>query len=172
MTNKFVKPKIDQVLYLFSENAEKNVVGGKALEYRWNIPNINLNNWGKITMVGRYYKTFNGVTAPLITRIKNVSSKNNFESYRGNGVILNIGQWHYQYPSFTEYPSVPLEPQTLNSITLSFSEELTNPDSGIWDTNIFVVILKITEDDIPLIKWGNSKAVNVRQMEIPTYNNN
>ena len=169
----FVKPKIDQVLYLFSDKAIKKLDGSatKYTEYRWDIPTITLNDWGKISMEGRVYKTLTDNTKCFITRIRNVSTKNNFDSQYGNGAILNIGQWVYTAPNNIA-PTVALAPQTLNSITLSFNDDMVTLDNGILAGSVFVIILKITEDDVPVTEWGNSKAVNVRQMQIPTYNNN
>lgn len=166
----FVKPNIDRVLYLFSDKAIKKLNGTRVMEYRWNIPDITLNDWGKITMVGADYKNIAPTATPIITRIRNVATKNNIDSFNGNGAILNISCWNYLV-NFQETPAVPLAPQTLNSITLSLNDDIALNDNGIVDsTAIFVIILKITEGDIPLTEWGNKNDVNVRQRQIPTYN--
>ena len=169
----FVKPNIDKVLYLFSDKAKKTLSGSpsKVMEYRWDIPSITLNDWGKITMMGVSYKSLDPTVTPIITRIRNVATKNNYDSWNGNGAILNVSTWNF-YAPFNQCLSVPLAPQTLNSIFLSLNDDLAQIDNGIVDsTAVFVIILKITEDDVPQTEWGDSKAVNVRQMSIPTYNN-
>jgi hypothetical protein len=166
----FVKPNIDRVLYLYSADAIKTINGANCEEYRWNIPEITLNDAGEISMIGKSYLYFAPVDTIITTRIKNVSTKYTIDTKRGDGAILNVSAWNYLSP-FNECPPVPLEPQTINSITLSFQDETTTT-RGIVDASCrFVITLKIREYDVADTRWGNSSAVNVRQMSIPTYNN-
>lgn len=166
----FVKPNNDRILYLFSDKAQKTIVGTRVMEYRWNVPEITLNDWGKVTMVGRTYKNIAPTATPIITRIRNVGTKNNIDTFSGNGAILDVSCWNYLAP-FQENQPVVIPPQTINSITLALNDDIATFDNGIVDsTAVFVIILKITEDDVPETKWGNTNAVNVRQMTIPTYN--
>jgi hypothetical protein len=164
----FVKPNIDRVLYLYSADAIKTINGANCEEYRFNIPEITLNEAGKISMVNKMYKYFTPTDTIITTRIKDISTKYTIDTKRGDGAILNVSAWDYLSP-FNECPPVPLTPQTINQIVLSFQNEAST-DKGIADTCDFVVVLKITEDDVPNAEWGNSKAVNVRQMTLPTYN--
>lgn len=165
----FVKPNIDRVLYLYSDDAIiEGTPDGTVEDFRWNIPEITLNEAGKISMVGKMYKSFTPLNTIITTRIKNISTKYTIDTKRGNGAILNVSAWDYLSP-FNECPPVPLEPQTINQIVLSFQNE-ASAFKGIDGANNFVVVLKITEDDVPNAEWGNSRAVNVRQMTIPTYN--
>lgn len=169
--SQFVKPNNDRILYLFSDKAKKTLSGTKVMEYRWDIPEITLNDWGKISMVGRAYKTMAVIATPIVTRIRNIGgSKNNIDSFNGNGPILDVSAWNYLVPFVPDEP-VSIPPQTITSITLSLNDDIALADNGIVNsTAIFVIVLKISEQDIPLTKWGDSSAVNVRQMSIPTYN--
>jgi hypothetical protein len=165
----FVKPNVDKTLYLYSADAIKTFNGANCEEYRWNIPEITLNDAGKISMVGKSYTAFAPTNTSVTTRIKNVSTKYTIDSKRGDGAVLNVSAWNYLVP-FNDCPSVPMMPQTINSITLTFQDESV-ATKGLTDASCtFTVILKITENDVPNAEWGNSRAVNVKQMTIPTYN--
>mgnify|MGYP000579611307 CR=1 FL=1 len=170
MATSYVKPNIDRVLYLFSDKATKTLNSTRVMEYRWDIPSITLNDWGKISMVGRSYKALAPTATPIITRIRNISTKNNIDSWNGNGAVLDASAWNYLVP-FTPLPPIPIAPQTINSITLSLNDDIATADNGIVDsTAVFVIVLKITEDDIPQVVWGNTREGSTKQT-IPIYNN-
>lgn len=168
MTTTYVKPNLDRVLYLYSADAKKTMNGTYCEEYRWDIPEITLNDAGKIYMVGQAYTAFAPTTTSITTRIKNVSTKYTIDTKRGDGAVLNVSTWNYLVP-FNNCPAVPLMPQTINSITLTFQNEAITNKGLVDSTNTFTVILKITEDDVPETKWGNTKAGSTKQT-IPIYN--
>lgn len=178
--SRFIKPNIDKTIYLFSDKANIVSSGSQNIEYRWDIPEISLNEWGKLFMVAREYKTLTPATTPITTRIANIATKDCVDTRRGGGTILDVSCWNYTAP-FNAKPPLILPPQVINSITLTFDDDLQEVgvggvslepvEHGIPNTSSFVIVLKITEDNIPITEWGSTNAVNVRQMQIPTYNN-
>lgn len=166
----YVKPNIDKVLYLFSSTSKKVVRGGRCYEYRWDIPQITLNDWGKISMVSQVYKPlFAGITN-IITRIQNVSTKDNVDTSFAGGTILSINCTDSTV-RFVECPPVYLSPQSLNSITLTLTDDITNANGGVNDAECdFILVLKITENDLPVVEYGNKITNNNTQVQIPTYN--
>ena len=88
MSTRFVKPNADRVFYLFSNQATQIASGGKTTEYRWNIADITLNDYGKLTLIERTFKTLDVVnTNPLITRILSISSRDAIDTSRRSGEI-------------------------------------------------------------------------------------
>lgn len=165
----YVKPNIDKVLYLFSAVAKKTVANTRCYEYRWDIPNITLNDWGKLSMVGQSYKSMAPIATTIATRILNISTKDNIDTCNNCGTILHTGSWNYLAP-FVECPTVYLSPQSLNSITLSLNDDISTPNNGVVDASCeFVIIIRITEGDIPTVEYGNKIMNNNTQTTIPTY---
>lgn len=164
--SKFVKPNNDRIFYLFSDKAsQKTVVGDQILEYRWDIPDITLNDYGKLTLINRTYKTFDvASTRCVITRILNVSNKDSIDTSRGNGAILDVSYWN-TIADYINNPAVILSPQTINNITLSLSEDITQ-NIGIPSSSVFCIVLKLTEDDRDVVQFGNTNDVNVNQRQI------
>lgn len=178
--SRFIKPSIDETIYLWSDKAKIVASGTQNIEYRWSIPELSLNNWGKLQMIGREYKTQSKSTTPIITSISNtsvlVATKGYVDTRKAGNAILDVSCWNYLAP-FNVKPPLLLPPQVIDNITLIFDDDIQEAkepyDRGIPNTSQFVIILRITEDpsDMPVVEWGSTNAVNVRQMQIPTYNN-
>ena len=167
---KFVKPNNDRIFYLFSDKATKTSSGTKTYEYRWNIPDVTLNDWGKIHFVNRAYKTLDVTTVPIVTRILNVGSKDIIDTFGGGGQILDISAWNYLVGFSTDNnPAIDVCPQTINNITLSISDDMSNPNAGFTTANVFCIVLKLTEGDRDTVEFGSTNNVNVNQRVIPTY---
>ena len=86
----FVKPNIDKTLYLYSSKAKKTLNDTSVMENRWDIPDITLNDWGKVSLVSHQYKSIAPTATPITTRIKNVGTKNTIDTFSGNGAILDV----------------------------------------------------------------------------------
>jgi len=164
--SKFVKPNNDRVFYLFSNQAsQKTEVGSKTVEWRWDIPDITLNDYGKLQLVQRTYKTLDvASTKCIITRILNISHKDSIDTSRGSGAILDVSYWNTITDSI-HTPAIIVSPQTINNITISVSDDITS-NAGITSTNVFCIILKLTEDDRDVVQFGNTNDVNVNQRQI------
>ena len=166
MSTKFVKPNNDRIFYLFSNQATQIASGGKTTEYRWNIADITLNDYGKLTLIDRVYKTLDvASTNPLITRILNISSKDAIDTSRQYGEILDVSYWSNGVNN--NNPSIIVSPQTINNITLSISDDIV-ANAGITSTNVFCIILKLTEGDRDMVEFGSLNNLNVNQRQ-PLY---
>jgi hypothetical protein len=168
MTTLYVKPNLDKVLYLFSNKAIKTTRGSRTYEYRWDVPNMTLNDWGKMSLVSQTFKDF--TTTPVImTRILNVSTKDNFDTSHNSGTILNVA-YADNLSRFNKCPDVYLAPQSINSITLSLTDDFEDAYAGVLESECkFVIVLQITEADLPVVEYGNKIMNNKTQMTIPTY---
>lgn len=167
MASRFMKPNNDRIFYLFSDKATKTNVGAKTYEYRWDIPDINVNEYGKLYLINRIYKTMDVTATPIVTRLLNFSSKDNVDTFRTNGEILDISSWANDVAS---NPPIIISPQTINSFIISLNDDMALANNGSTTTNVFVLILKLTEEDRDIIKFGSTNDVNINQRLIPTYN--
>ena len=162
--SKFVKPNNDRIFYIFSNQASQTTVGAKTTEYRWDIQDITLNDYGKLTLIDRVYKTLDVAnTNPLITRILNVSSKDAIDTSRRSGEILDCSYWKDTVNN--NNPAIIVSPQTINNITLSISDDIIS-NAGITTTNVFCIMLKLTEGDRETVQFGNTNDVNINQRQI------
>lgn len=164
--SKFVKPNNDRTFYLFSNQASQTTkVGDKTTEWRWDIPDITLNDYGKLQLVQRTYKTLDvASTKCIITRILNISHKDCIDTSRGSGAILDVSYWNTIADNINS-PAVIVPPQTINNITISVSDDIT-ANVGITSTNVFCIILKLTEEDRDVVQFGNTNDVNINQRQI------
>jgi hypothetical protein len=142
---------------------------GVCSEYRWNIPDIQLNDAGKLSLVSHTYKSFANTTTPVETSILYVGSKNIFDTAGGRGAILDISNWTIDTNTSTS-PAVDLSPQVINNISLAIDEDMTVIGSGSTNSNVFCIVLKLTEGDVPRVEFGSTNNVNVNQRQIPVYN--
>lgn len=167
---KFIKPNNDRIFYLFSDKATKNNVGTKTYEYRWDIPDVTLDDWGKLYYINRAYKSLDVTTTPIVTRIMNLGSKDIIDTFGGAGQILDISSWNYQIGFNTDNnPPISICPQTINNITLCISDDMTNCYAGFTTTNVFCIVLKLTEGDQDMVEFGSTNNVNINQRTIPNY---
>lgn len=165
--SRFVKPNNDRILYLFSDAADKLSIGTRTSEYRWNIPDINLNDYGKLSLINRQFSIFSTAwDSPIVTRIMNVGSKDTIDTSKGAGEILDVSYWNSE---LIENPPIVLQPQTINSITLSVNDDWTLPNSGCETDNRFLIVLKLTEKDRDNVYFGDLNNINVNQREVPKY---
>jgi hypothetical protein len=169
MTTKFVKPNNDRLFYLFSDKATKQVSGGKVYEYRWDVPDVVLNDWGKISLVNRSFKTFDVNTSPIITRILSINSKDTYDTSRGFGEIIDISIWNNGIQYVNNNPAIDVQPQVINSFTISVNDDMSTNNNGSTESNSFVIVLKLTEGDKETISFGDKNGLNVNQREIPKY---
>lgn len=164
MSTKFVKPNNDKVFYLFSNTASQTTVGSKTTEYRWDIQDITLNDYGKLTLIERTFKTLDVAnTNPLITRILSISSRDAIDTSRRSGGILDCSYWKDTVNN--NNPAIIVAPQTINQITLSISDDIIS-NVGITSTNVFCIMLKLTEGDREVVQFGDMNNVNVNQRQI------
>ena len=174
----FQKPKIDRTIYLFSSKAESvDTTSGRAFKYRWSINDITLNDYGRLQMIGVYYKDVEITATPVITRILNLASKTAIDTQNTFGTILNVSPWNY-LDGFKVQPPILVSPQTINAIELTFNDDIATTNNGIKylisetpDVYLnFCVVLKLTEDDLDIIEYGNSSKMNMSQRQFPSYN--
>ena len=137
-------------------------------EYRWNINDINLNDGGKLSLVNHFYKSMVTTTTPVITRILNLSSKEQIDTSRGVGSILDISSWNYLAPFIPPQP-IYLSPQTINNFTITLEENMQVLNVGSSGANVFCLVLKLTEGDLETVQFGSTNNINVNQRQIQYY---
>ena len=163
---KFVKPNNDRIFYLFSSKAQKTNDSTKTYEYRWDINDITLNDAGKLSLIGRSYKTMDVITTPIITRIMNISSQDDYNTGGGSGGILDISCWNYLIPFVIDnHPPINISPQTINHFVISVNDDISTVNNGTTTTNEFCLILKLTEGDREIVSFGSTNDINVNQRQ-------
>ena len=96
----------------------------------------------------------------------NIGSKDTIDTSKGAGEILDVSYWNSE---LIENPPIILQPQTINSITLSVNDDWTVPNSGCETNNRFLIVLKLTEKDRDNVYFGDLNNINVNQREVPKY---
>jgi hypothetical protein len=131
----------------------------KTYEFNFNIPDIIINDLGKISTVNIIGNNFSSTT-PYIVRIKNIlyDSRDTFLSDYGTPILNMIqttsvcaGQGSVSENNY----SVLLPSQIINKITLVIDDDITSMNSGISSAINFVIALKIEEYDPTITEIGN-----------------
>jgi hypothetical protein len=126
----------------------------RTFTYTWNIPDININDLGKLSVVNIIGTSV--AATPYIFRIMGIQydSRNSFFSDYGNP-ILSMTQMSNTFTSFGSTGSnnyyIILSPQTIRQIQVSIDDSITAKDTGVLVANSnFVMALEIEEYD-PII---------------------
>lgn len=123
----------------------------RTFNYTWNIPDININDLGKLSVI-----TIMGTsvaTTPYTFRIMGIQydSRNNYFSDYGNPII-SMSQISNTFTSLGSTGSnayhITLSPQTIRQIQISVDDSITAKDVGVLLANSnFVIALEIEEYD-------------------------
>jgi hypothetical protein len=163
----FQKMNQKKILYLNSNDAIKTTnAGGKYSDFTWNIPEINLNDWGEL-QIGSLASNGANATAIYTTRVKNIncSSKDVYDSSSGPTVLCSL-LWNNFNALFRDDYGIMLPPQSINSIVLNISDDITDRNSGIATSVKFIICLVITELDPAVVNYDENVSRNIGQRMI------
>jgi hypothetical protein len=130
----------------------------RTFTYTWNIPDIVVNDLGKLSVVNINAIDYTAAT-PYTFRVIGLQydSRNSFFSYYGTPIISiaqqtnlctlgSIGNTIY---------NITLSPQTIRQIQISIDDSTTAKDTGVLVAIHFVIALEIEEFDQPLTQIGD-----------------
>ena len=138
--------------------------------YTWNIPDIEINDLGKLAVVNLVASGFTATT-PYTFRINGIQydSRNCFYSDFGNPIICMAQQTNMAgFGSLSENKcSIILSPQTIRQIQINVDDSLTTKDAGILATINFVIELELEEFDVAITRIDD--PYNEGQSKIKPY---
>ena len=130
----------------------------KTFTFTWNVPDIVINDLGKLSVVNINATGYTAAT-PYTFRVigLQIDSRNSFFSDYGNPIMSiaqqtnlctlgSIGNTIY---------SITLSPQTIRQIQISVDDSITAKDTGVLVAINFVIALEIEEFDPLLTEIGN-----------------
>ena len=131
----------------------------KVSDFSWNIPDIVLNDLGKLSLINLVSTNFTAST-PYSVRVKNLlydSRDTYFSDY--NYPILGIVQGTNVCSgqgsvSKADY-SISLPSQIINKLSIGIDDSITTINSGLLSTINFVLVLLLEEYDPVLTEIGN-----------------
>ena len=142
----------------------------RTFSYTWNIPDININDLGKLSVI-----TIMGTsvaTTPYTFRIMGVQydSRNSYFSDFGNPII-SMTQISNTFTSLGSTGSnayhIILSPQTLRQIQISVDDSITAKDTGVLVANSnFVIALEIEEYDPVLTRIDDPYSEGASKLKL------
>ena len=141
----------------------------RTFTYTWDIPDIIINDLGKLSVVNIIASGYTATT-PYTFRVVGLQfdSRNSFFSDYGNPIIsisqqtniCNIGS-----VGSSNY-SITLSPQTIRFIQISVDDSITSKDVGILVAINFVLALEIEEFDPVLTQVGDPYAESASRLKL------
>ena len=141
----------------------------RTFTYTWNIPDIVINDLGKLSVVNINSTGYTAAT-PYTFRIVGLQydSRNSFFSDYGNPIISiaqqtnlctlgSIGNTIY---------NITLSPQTIRQIQVSIDDSITAKDTGIIATLNFILAIKIEEFDPVLTQIGDPYTESASRLKL------
>ena len=123
----------------------------RTFDYTWNIPDINIDDLGKLAVINIVGTSV--AATPYIFRIMGLQydSRNSYFSDYGNP-ILSMTQMSNTFTSLGSTGSnnynIVLSPQTIRQIQISIDDSITTKDVGVLAANSnFIIALEIEEYD-------------------------
>ena len=141
----------------------------RTFTYTWNIPDIAINDLGRLAAVN-IVSTGYTATTPYTFRINGLQydSRNSFYSDYGNP-ILSIAQ-QTNVCSFGSVGSsnynITLSPQTIRQIQISVDDSLTAKDTGVVSTVNFVIAIEIEEFDPVVTEIGDPYKESASRLKL------
>jgi hypothetical protein len=129
----------------------------RTYSFTWNVPDININDLGKISVINLVASGFT-TTTPYTFRIMGlqVDSRNSFYSDYSDPIITMVQNTNIaNNNAINSECSVFLSPQTIRQIQLSVSDSLITLNNGIVATLNFMIALKIEEFDPTYTEIGD-----------------
>ena len=123
----------------------------KTFTYTWNIPEIMINDLGRLSVVNINATGYTAAT-PYTFRVINLQydSKNSFFSDYGNPILSIAQQTNMSsYGNFSSnYYNIILSPQAIRQIQISVDDSITAKDTGVAFAVNFVIAIEIEEFDV------------------------
>ena len=141
----------------------------RTFTYTWNIPDIAINDLGRLAAVN-IVSTGYTATTPYTFRINGLQydSRNSFYSDYGNP-ILSIAQ-QTNMCSFGSVGSsnynITLSPQTIRQIQISVDDSLTAKDTGVLVAVNFVIAIEIEEFDPVVTEIGDPYKESASRLKL------
>ena len=130
----------------------------RTFNYTWNIPDIVVNDLGKLSVVNIIASGFTATT-PYIFRIMGLQydGRSSYFSDYGNPIITMTQQTNicsYASVGNNNY-NILLSPQTIRQIQISVDDSIITKDAGILATINFIIALEVEEFDPVLTEIGD-----------------
>ena len=130
----------------------------RTFNYTWNIPDIVVNDLGKLSVVNIIASGFTATT-PYIFRIMGLQydGRSSYFSDYGNPIIIMTQQTNicsYASVGNNNY-NILLSPQTIRQIQISVDDSIITKDAGILATINFIIALEVEEFDPVLTEIGD-----------------
>ena len=129
----------------------------KTYNYSWNIPDIVINDLGKLSAISLVASGF-ATTTPYTFRIGGlqIDSRNSYFSDYGDPIVSMVQNTNISNNDGLGGESViNLSSQTIRQIQVSVSDSLTTLNNGINSTINFVIALKVEEYDPTYTEIGD-----------------
>jgi hypothetical protein len=130
----------------------------RTFTYTWNIPDIVINDLGRLSAVNILASGYTATT-PYTFRVLGLQydSRNSFYSDYGNPILSMAQQTNicsYGSVGSSNY-NITLSPQTIRQIQISIDDSITTKDTGVVSTLTFVIAIEIEEFDPVLTEIGD-----------------
>jgi hypothetical protein len=141
----------------------------RTFTYTWNIPDIAIDDLGRLSVVNILASGYTATT-PYTFRVLGLQydSRNSFYSDYGNP-ILSIAQ-QTNMCSFGSVGSsnynITLSPQTIRQIQISVDDSLTAKDTGVVSTVNFVIAIEIEEFDPVVTEIGDPYKESTSRLKL------
>ena len=142
----------------------------RTFTYTWNIPDININDLGKLSVINIVGTSV--AATPYIFRIMGLQydSRNSFFSDYGNP-ILSMTQMSNTFTSLGSTGSnnyyIILSPQTIRQIQISIDDSITEKDTGVAVANSnFIMALEIEEYDPVLTRIDDPYQESLSKLKL------
>ena len=141
----------------------------RSFTYTWNIPDIAIDDLGRLSVVNIVASGYTATT-PYTFRVLGLQydSRNSFYSDYGNP-ILSIAQ-QTNMCSFGSVGSsnynITLSPQTIRQIQISVDDSLTAKDTGVVSTVNFVIAIEIEEFDPVVTEIGDPYKESTSRLKL------
>jgi hypothetical protein len=141
----------------------------RTFTYTWNIPDIAIDDLGRLSVVNILASGYTATT-PYTFRVLGLQydSRNNFYSDYGNPILLMTQQTNicsYGSVGNSNY-SITLSPQTIRQIQISVDDSITTKDTGVPATLTFVIALEVEEFDPVLTEVGDPYRESASKLKL------
>ena len=142
---RYYKQSIKKVLYLHSNKATTKTDTNRTYSYTWNIQEIMINEVAEL-QVASIATTGTTSTTVYTFRVDNLATNSLANQASDGGTpILFASTLNNSNTFFRDDFGIQLLPQSINSITITVSDDITNMNAGILKTIAFVLCICIDE---------------------------
>ena len=141
----------------------------RTFTYTWNIPDIAIDDLGRLSVVNILASGYTATT-PYTFRVLGLQydSRNSFYSDYGNPILSMAQQTNmcsYGSVGSSNY-NITLSPQTIRQIQISVDDSITTKDTGVPATLNFVIALEIEEFDPVLTEVGDPYRESASKLKL------